>query len=124
MSDKYEKLAEHLLSLEGEVWQATFKEIERVLGSRLPPSARKHQAWWSNQERGQSQAWVLHNWRTAKLDLKSERVVFYRSKASQDGNSLAPVSVSPAPLNFDQAKAGLAQHYGVDPSQIEIIVKA
>ncbi|HVX80299.1 MAG TPA: hypothetical protein VHB23_02905 [Devosiaceae bacterium] len=38
----------------------TFEEIEGILGSPLPISARKHQAWWSANvpRRSQDHAWI------------------------------------------------------------------
>jgi hypothetical protein len=61
----------------------TFTEIEAVLGSELPPSARKYAAWWgnANPETGQhpySQAWLLAGMR-ATVNLTAQRVVFEKS---------------------------------------------
>jgi hypothetical protein len=56
----------------------TFKEIEEVLGKRLPPSARKREEWWSNSPRGHSQAraWMRANYKTSRVDLAGEKVDF------------------------------------------------
>jgi mRNA-degrading endonuclease RelE of RelBE toxin-antitoxin system len=44
-----------------------FKEIEQIIGESLPPSARKHAAWWSNEgsdtRHVQAHAWMAVGWR-------------------------------------------------------------
>ncbi|HEX9963542.1 MAG TPA: hypothetical protein VGB04_00995 [Allosphingosinicella sp.] len=78
---KYQPLATHLQSASAGEWSATFAQVEQVLGFPLPPSARKHREWWSNQAgTGHSQArgWQDAGWRVRKVDLDGERVVFQR----------------------------------------------
>ena len=87
---KYGPLRRHLESLPGDEWRATFSEIEAVLGASLPPSARNHQAWWSNDSHGShshARAWLEAGWKTARLNLEAETVEFHResdSDASED----------------------------------------
>lgn len=45
---KYDPLQVHLESVGLEQIAMTFDEVEQVIGSNLPASARKHRAWWSN----------------------------------------------------------------------------
>lgn len=81
---KYEPLATHLESADASEWSATFAQVEQVLGFPLPPSARKHREWWSNQAgAGHSQArgWQDAGWQVWKVDLQVEQVVF-RQRAS------------------------------------------
>lgn len=58
----------------------SYKEIERLLGRRLPNTAygdNKRQ-WWANTEtHSQALAWLRAN-RKAKLDVKRDRVTFVR----------------------------------------------
>jgi hypothetical protein len=79
---KYAPLHEHLNSLKGPEWQTTFKEIERLLGFKLPDSARIHRPWWANQgERGghsHALAWEMAGWKTARVDMVTEKLVFVR----------------------------------------------
>src|SRR5688572_8208634 len=78
---KYEPLATHLDSASANEWSATFAQVERVLGFALPPSARKHREWWSNQAgAGHSQArgWQDAGWQVWKVDLQGEEVIFRR----------------------------------------------
>lgn len=79
---KYDPLRHHLVALTAKEWRASFAEIESVLGCRLPPSARKHQAWWGNETSGgraQKRAWLSVGWETAELDIANERLIFRRA---------------------------------------------
>jgi len=58
-----------------------FKDIEKILGSNLPPSARMYRAWWSN-ERGGShihcRSWMDVGYVVDQVDSVRERVIFRR----------------------------------------------
>ena len=43
---KYEPLAQFLRKQQTHEVRLTFSEIERIVGAKLPPSARKQRAWW------------------------------------------------------------------------------
>jgi len=45
---KYQPLASYVLTCGLSEIRLRFSDIERILGAPLPPSARKHNAWWSN----------------------------------------------------------------------------
>lgn len=78
---KYEPLGDHLRAMRDDRWNASFDEIEHILGFRLPNSAREHRAWWSNQSGGnhsQAAAWVKAGWETREVDQKRERIRFER----------------------------------------------
>lgn len=75
---KYHPLFEHLLfSGQGRL-PMTFAEIEEVIGTPLPPSARSREEWWSNNPNGHSQAraWLRASYRTSHVDLAGETVEF------------------------------------------------
>src|SRR5437773_5487880 len=61
-----------------------FKEIEQIIGASLPPSARKHAAWWANEEgettHVQAHAWIAVGWRV-HADRTISRATFERTKA-------------------------------------------
>ena len=64
---KYAPLQRHLLALADDRWDATFRDVEVVLGGPLPASARKHQAWWSNTTSLVSgKSWLAAGWRTTQ----------------------------------------------------------
>ena len=58
----------------------TFDEIERVIGAKLPPSAMRHRAWWSNnaQNNVMTQAWKDAGFNSEDVDMKGRRVTFRR----------------------------------------------
>ncbi len=90
---KYRRLYNHLQSRPRREWQTTFQEIESILGFELPPSARLHRPWWSNQRNGnghsQALAWNAAGWDTANVNLQSESL------------SLKPLDSDPEPKPFD-----------------------
>lgn len=81
---KYAPLHHHLVELVGHAreWRATFREIEKILGFKLPDSARIHRPWWANQgERGghsHALAWEMAGWKTSQVDMAEESLVFVR----------------------------------------------
>lgn len=84
MVNKYQRLANHLASLPTSPWVTTFAEVEAVMGEELPRSAREHRPWWGNSGAdSQSAAWMTVGWKTARVDLAAETVVFTRSAASR-----------------------------------------
>lgn len=60
---------------------ATFDEIEAIIESKLPASARNHRSWWGNNPKGhtQSKQWLDAGWRVAGVSFRSNTVVFSRS---------------------------------------------
>ena len=63
----------------------TFAEIEDILRDALPPYARQHRAFWSNDtvSHPQSRQWLDVDWRVASVDMSNEVVVFSRIKERQ-----------------------------------------
>ncbi len=100
---KYEALKAHIRTLATDEWRARFSEIEKILGFRLPTSARRHTAWWANSigTHSHAGAWLENSWVTTEVDLTREALVFRREKAGQ------------------KYKGVLVQHKasGIDPTQ-------
>lgn len=81
---KYAPLQDYLLSLSEREWNASFSDVERVLGFQLPKSARKYPAWWANEAVGthsHAKSWQEVGWKTENLDIGSERVTFCRDRS-------------------------------------------
>ncbi len=81
---KYAPLYRRLLSTPTErEWRTTFRELEAILGFRLPDRARAHGPWWSNsgagRGHGHSRCWRAAGWRTKEVDVDAETLVFARS---------------------------------------------
>jgi hypothetical protein len=80
---KYEPLSRYLASVQEDSWDASFGEIERILGFDLPASAHEHRAWWANNRRGnhsQTNGWLSAGWETREVDQSSKRVRFERRR--------------------------------------------
>ena len=80
---KHGEIAEYLASLDQPSVTLTFDEIEQLLGHPLPPSARNHNAWWSNPTNDShrwARAWVVAGWRTERVNLSDNAIHFRRTE--------------------------------------------
>ena len=77
---KYESLPQFLSETGRDAHRMSFREIESVLGFKLPSSAYEYEAWWSNHATGHShaRAWLRFGWRTEAIDLKKRLITFRR----------------------------------------------
>ena len=75
---KYAPLATHLRGSSQTTVPMTFDEIERILGTKLPPSAFKHRAWWSNNPTNSviTSAWLEAGYKTANVDMPGRKLEF------------------------------------------------
>ena len=60
----------------------TFSEVEQVIGTRLPPAARKHRALWSNNPSNwvMTKAWLAAGYETANVDMQARTLVFRKGR--------------------------------------------
>ena len=94
----YEPLAKHLMSRPDTVWEASFSEMERILGRKLPNSAYDHPSWWGNRKdgnHGHANAWREAGWQTRQVDLSRKMVRFERVRMER----FAAAERDPAPLD-------------------------
>lgn len=79
---RYAALADFLQSQPGRIDQIplTFNQVEEIIGSDLPDSARVFRGWWANDSVGHShsQLWLDAGWRTTYINLGEGRVTFSR----------------------------------------------
>ena len=84
LGGKYRKLRVYLEAHPRREWRASFSNIESILGFKLPASAHKHSAWWSNERNGgrhsQAVAWSAAGWETAEVDMEAETLLFRPKK--------------------------------------------
>jgi hypothetical protein len=75
-TSRYQAPTDYLLGIDSPRVELIFPELDRIVGG-LPPSAKKHQAWWSNSYTSQPHAryWLDAN-RRASPDLVRGVVVF------------------------------------------------
>ena len=115
---KYRNLTLHLAGRDDEAWEATFEEVESVLGIPLPDSARQHRPWWANQGRAHSSAWQSAGWKTSNVDLDNEKVTFVYA-----GDGVDRESPDAPKLTIAEAKAGLAANFNVPIDAVEITIR-
>jgi hypothetical protein len=79
----YEPLGRHLKKNAAIRVPMTFKEVEAVIGRKLPTSAYRHRPWWANEARGHShaKAWLLAGYVTEQVDMSGKKLVFVRAEA-------------------------------------------
>jgi hypothetical protein len=98
---RYVRLADHLRASGCDVVTMQFAELEAVLGAPLPPSARRHRGWWSNNpsNSGATRVWLAAGYRTADVDMAGERLVFRRERAApmRPSPSVAPDAEADTP---------------------------
>jgi hypothetical protein len=81
---KYDPLQDYLGAASEPLLRLTFGQVERILGASLPASARKHPAWWANEQVGthsHARAWLDTGYQTQRLDLNAGTVEFTRTGA-------------------------------------------
>ena len=78
----YEPLGQHLKRSVVSRIPMTFREVEMVIGRKLPPSAYRHRPWWANEARGHShaKAWLEAGYVTEQVDMVAKKLVFVRAK--------------------------------------------
>ena len=81
---EYDALKAYLASLPYYQREAAFSfdQLEKLLGRKLPPSARTHRPWWGNEDssgtHSHAQAWVDAGWKVDEVSLREEWVRFVR----------------------------------------------
>src|SRR5690242_9781349 len=80
MATKYDPLRRWLSEADGDRVRLSFREIESILGFRLPDSARALPQWWANTggSHVQAGAWMEAGWRTRDVDVPGEKTSFER----------------------------------------------
>jgi hypothetical protein len=93
---KYGPLENFLAKKDVETISMTFSEIESVIENRLPPSARKHRAWWSNNPSNSviTYAWLGAGYKATNVDMTAERLIFRRDTTKSKPSGPAPESGS------------------------------
>ena len=82
---KYSPLARYLEGQSAHEILLSFRDIEGILGAPLPASARRHRAWWSNNPENNvaTKEWLDAGYRTERVDVNRERLVFRRIGARE-----------------------------------------
>ncbi|MDE0332699.1 MAG: hypothetical protein OXL41_12590 [Nitrospinae bacterium] len=93
---KYAPLTTHLRNSGRVSVPLSFDKVERIVGAKLPPSAFKHRAWWSNNPTNSviTHAWLEAGYKTANVDMAGRKLVFQKYAKSES-----------APEAFDDPEA-------------------
>lgn len=96
---KYEPLLSFLQGATAHELPMRFEEIEGIIAAPLPPVARRHRAWWSNNASNSvmTKAWLGAGFRTERVDMAGERLVFRRIDGAGDERH-APAPTGRHPL--------------------------
>lgn len=81
---KYYPLYDYLQRCNDEETALTFAEIESMMGSSLPASARHRKNWWSNRDTPsalQAGAWVSAGYHVKTVDIEQGTVTFCKFSA-------------------------------------------
>jgi hypothetical protein len=84
---KYQPLTGHLNRVKGDRHPLTFAEIETIIGGRLPASAYRYRAWWSNNPENSvmTKAWLAAGWYSSDVDMEGKKLVFRRGAEAGPG---------------------------------------
>jgi hypothetical protein len=102
---KYEALGQFLRKQRAREIPMTFAEIERVTGTKLPPSAHKHRPWWSNNSRNSvmTKVWLDAGFHTEQVDMGGRKLVFRRVRGQGE-------AFGPGPDNGSPGSGGVKHH--------------
>lgn len=84
---KYYPLSQYLQKQDRDgtaVVKLSFKDIEHIIRTSLPPTARKRVQWWGNEKTEkarQCKHWMDYGWYTEQIDIDKESVVFRKISA-------------------------------------------
>lgn len=83
--NKYEPLKLYFSSLKLSTIRLTFKDLEKILGCKLPPSAYKYSAWWQPNGHSHTYSWCDCNFKVDSVDLVNQ-IVFYKKESLKINN--------------------------------------
>lgn len=77
---KFQCLTNYLLNQASDSVVMTFEEIERVIGEKLPESAHKHRAYFSNTfTHSIAKAWLIAGYESQDVDIYEGKITFVKS---------------------------------------------
>jgi hypothetical protein len=94
---KYDALGRFLKEQKLDLVPMSFREIEKITGTKLPASKR-YPAWWSNNawNNVMTKVWLEAGYRSEQVDISHERVVFRREQQVESRNRTAPIATKSA----------------------------
>jgi len=89
---KYEPLSDFLRKQRTDRIVLTFAEIERIVGFKLPRSAREYRAWWSNNPSNSvmTKAWLDAGFESEQVDMAGRKLAFRKVRKMPSKRDRAP----------------------------------
>lgn len=127
MNSKYTPLESHLRASGQARVRMTFRQIEDVIGTGLPPSAFRHRSLWSNNPGNwvMTRAWLAAGYRTERVDVQERRLVFRKAdqrpsppdtgRGASEGLDRGGSSASVPPGSFARVFGALKQTITIAP---------
>jgi hypothetical protein len=77
---KYESFGMFLRRQRAQEVPLTFREIEKIIGAKLPPKAQHYRAWWSNNPSNNvmTKIWLEAGYESVRVDMSARKLVFRR----------------------------------------------
>ena len=103
---KYQPLTAYLRTSGSSAVRMTFEDSERIIGARLPESAGKHRAYWSNNPTNSvlTSAWLKAGYRSTNVNMTARELVF--RKAAPNPTSDGTGEKTHTPHSYDSVFAG------------------
>ncbi len=116
---KYAPLGEYLEGSRLHGMTLIFKEIERIIGSELPASARSHPSFWANDlQHSQARAWIGAGWASSGVSTARQTVTFTQgSKASAKSQKLTDHEFLTFVLGSRRAAQAKSREIGAAPDE-------
>lgn len=86
---KYGALGDYLKRQHRDLVPMTFGEIEKIIGARLPASARTHRPWWGNNPTNHVNAkvWLEAGYESEQVDMTARKLVFRKVRKPQSASA-------------------------------------
>ena len=90
---KYSPLGAYLRQQRRDVVPLKFAEIEKIIGGKLPASAR-YRAWWSNNDFNSvlTKVWLEAGFKSEQVDMAKHKLVFRRVRKPQAVDTAGPAA--------------------------------
>jgi hypothetical protein len=82
---KYDALGNYLKHQRRDSVPMTFREIEKITGTKLPASSR-YRAWWSNNDFNSvlTKVWIEAGFKSEQVDMERRKLVFRRVRKQSE----------------------------------------
>ena len=120
-ASKYKPLEQFLASRKEPTWTPSLDDIEKLLGTALPASARKYQAFWSNERKPRSPqklAIISAGWSVQKVELSRGWLQLVRTTDSRRN-----IPSSPSPAENPRASKGVGKPKFVDTTDATVSLR-